>query len=79
MYGTKVEITMPKLEPGSWPKLNFPHEVLPAAKKTSAQVQTKPTNDESDEELFDLDDIQSVQSHGLKLSEMSLQDPNGLD
>jgi len=79
MYGTKVEITMPKLEPGSWPKLNFPREVLPAARKSSAQAQAKTTNDESDEEFFDLDDIQSVQSHGLKLSEMSLQNPNGLD
>lgn len=78
MYGTKVEITMPKLEPGSWPKLNFPREVLPAAKKSNAQ-DTPINNDESDEEFFDLDDIQSVQSHGLKLSEMSLQNPNGLD
>ncbi|KAM8707088.1 hypothetical protein ACLKA7_011227 [Drosophila subpalustris] len=78
MYGTKVEITMPKLEPGSWPKLNFPREVLPAAKKSPTQA--KPTTtDESDEEFFDLDDIQSVQSHGLRLSEMSLQSPNGLD
>ncbi|EDW58594.1 cysteine and histidine-rich domain-containing protein morgana [Drosophila virilis] len=80
MFGTKVEITLPKLEPGSWPKLNFPRDVLPAVKKDAAQINPNAEkNDDSDEEFFDLDDIQPVQSYGLKLSEMSLQNPNGLD
>ncbi|KAH8358807.1 hypothetical protein KR093_002548 [Drosophila rubida] len=79
MYGTKLEITLPKLEPGSWPKLNFPREVLPATKKSTA-TQDKPANVESDDDDFvDLDDIQTVHSHGLKISEMSLENPNGLD
>lgn len=77
MYGTKVEITLPKLEPGSWPKLNFPRETLPAAQKTT---KNKPNADHtSDEEFFDLDDIQPVHSHGIKLSELSMQKPNDLD
>ncbi|XP_068155635.1 cysteine and histidine-rich domain-containing protein morgana [Drosophila tropicalis] len=81
MYGTKIEITLPKKEPGTWTKLNFPRDSLPAAQKSS-DVNTKELqkdNQESDEEFFDLDDIESVATHGIKLSEMSLQNPNGLD
>ncbi|SPP82692.1 cysteine and histidine-rich domain-containing protein [Drosophila guanche] len=77
MYGTKVEITLPKLEPGSWSKLNFKRATMPATKKTNATE--APKNDESDEEFFDLDDIEPVYTHGLKLSDMSLQNPNNLD
>ncbi|ALC45832.1 CHORD [Drosophila busckii] len=78
MYGTKVEITMPKMEPGSWPKLHTPRNELPPAKKSDTQE--KPKADDSEDEFFDLDDIESVTSHGLKLSELaSLQNPNALD
>ncbi|EDV92734.1 cysteine and histidine-rich domain-containing protein [Drosophila grimshawi] len=77
MFATKVEITLPKLEPGSWSNLSFPRERLPAAVKTSAAC--KPNEDGSDDEFFDLDDIELVQRHGIKLSEMSMQKPNGLD
>ncbi|KAH8416677.1 hypothetical protein KR222_006363 [Zaprionus bogoriensis] len=76
MYGTKVEITLPKLEPGSWPKLNFPRAALPAAKQSSAKANDAAA---SDDEEFDLDDIETVHSHGLKLSELSLQKPHDLD
>ncbi|KAH8404649.1 hypothetical protein KR215_005849 [Drosophila sulfurigaster] len=79
MYGTKLEITLPKLEPGSWAKLNFPREVLPAVKKSDAIQKETAVNDESDDDSVDLDDIEPVHSHGLKISEMSLQNPNGLD
>lgn len=78
MYGTKVEITLPKQEPGSWPKLNIPREILPAVKKTTAKNEPN-TDQTSDDEFVDLDDIQSVNSHGLKLSELSMQSPNDLD
>lgn len=77
MYGTKVEITLPKQEPGSWPKLNIPREKLPAVKKTTTK--NEPNAETSDDEFFDLDDIQTVHSHGLKLSEFSMQQPNDLD
>lgn len=76
MYGTKIEITLPKLEPGSWSKLNFPRDTLPAAKKSLAAENPKEV--ESDED-FDLDDINPIQTHGLKLSDLSLQNPNKLD
>ncbi|KAH8313569.1 hypothetical protein KR067_008292 [Drosophila pandora] len=76
MYGTKVEITLPKLEPGSWSKLNFPRDTLPAAKKSLAAE--TPKEEESDED-FDLDDINPIPSHGLKLSDLSLENPNKLD
>jgi len=75
MYGTKVEITLPKLEPGSWSNLNFPNKKLPAAKK--AQDEEKPKQEDSDEDFFDLDDIKSETSY--RLSEMSLQNQNNLD
>ncbi|XP_016952691.1 cysteine and histidine-rich domain-containing protein morgana [Drosophila biarmipes] len=75
MYGTKVEITLPKLEPGSWSNLNFPNKKLPAAKK--GQDEEKPKQEDSDEEFFDLDDIKSETSY--RLSEMSLQNQNNLD
>lgn len=77
MYGTKVEITLPKQEPGSWPKLNIPREKLPAVKTTT---QNEPNADQtSDDEFVDLDDIQTYHSHGLKLSELSRMQPNNLD
>ncbi|XP_017036380.1 cysteine and histidine-rich domain-containing protein morgana [Drosophila kikkawai] len=78
MLGTKVEITLPKLEPGSWSKLNFPRDSLPAARKSLHAQQPKQEDDDSDED-FDLDDIHSVASHGLRLSDLSLQNPNKLD
>ncbi|KAH8243323.1 hypothetical protein KR032_006566 [Drosophila birchii] len=78
MLGTKVEITLPKQEPGSWSKLNFPRDSLPAARKSLTAEKPKQEADDSDED-FDLDDIQSVASHGLRLSELSLQNPNSLD
>lgn len=78
MYGTKVEITLPKQEPGSWPKLNIPRDILPAVKKTTTK--NEPSADQtSDDEFSDLDDIQTVHSYGLKLSELSMQNPNDLD
>lgn len=75
MYGTKVEIKLPKLEPGSWSNLNFPNKKLPVVKKS--QVEEKKKQEESDEEFFDLDDIKAETS--FRLSEMSMQSPNNLD
>lgn len=39
MFGTKLEITLPKAEPGAWSKLNFPRE-------TAQQIQSKNEDDE---------------------------------
>ncbi|KAH8306365.1 hypothetical protein KR018_009162 [Drosophila ironensis] len=74
MYGTKVEITLPKLEPGSWSLLNFPRTTMPAAKSSLSPEAAK--QEDSDDEDFDLDDIETVPNQGLRLSELSLQSPN---
>lgn len=72
MFGTKVEITMPKAEPGSWSKLDFPREKLPpplkAGQQMSAKSNAKKANDSEDE--FDLDDIEAV-TQGVHLSEIA--------
>ncbi|KAM7364281.1 cysteine and histidine rich domain containing protein [Cochliomyia hominivorax] len=72
MYGTKVEITMPKAEPGSWSKLDFPREKLPPPIKAGQQpTRTKTTSvHESDDDDFNLDDIETLNA-GVQLSELA--------
>lgn len=72
MYGTKVEITMPKAEPGSWAKLDFPREKLPPpVKKGEHPARTKNVSvNESDDDGFNLDDIETV-NNGVQLSELA--------
>lgn len=79
MYGTKVEITMPKAEPGSWSKLDFPREKLPAPFKAGHQPsRTKTVSvNESDDDGFNLDDIEAVNA-GIQLSELA-SSKNDLD
>ncbi|XP_054726461.1 cysteine and histidine-rich domain-containing protein morgana [Anastrepha obliqua] len=79
MFGTKVEIIMPKAEPGSWPKLDFPREKLPPVRKpneskiiTSNQRKTSDSDDG-----FNLDDIETV-NMGVRLTDIS-DNKNNLD
>lgn len=77
MYGTKVEITMPKAEGVHWSKLDFPRD---DPKPENEQVyasngiasanpeQPAPAEDESNESDVDLDDIEAVT--GAKLTEL---------
>ncbi|XP_036323788.1 cysteine and histidine-rich domain-containing protein [Rhagoletis pomonella] len=79
MYGTKLEITMPKAEPGSWSKLDFPREKLPPVlkpneNKINASNQRK--SSESDDG-FNLDDIETVNT-GIRLTDIS-DNKNHLD
>ncbi|XP_073815132.1 cysteine and histidine rich domain containing protein [Musca autumnalis] len=76
MYGTKLEITMPKAEPGSWAKLDFPREKLPPPVKLGQQVPQKNsgTGGDSDDD-FNLDDIESI-SHGVTLTELASKKPD---
>lgn len=75
MYGTKVEITMPKAEPGSWPKLDFPRKNLPPPVKSGQEIKTaKPEANESDDD-FDLDDIEST-TQGVTLTELASTKPD---
>lgn len=60
MYGTKVEIIMPKAEPGSWSNLSFPKTVLaPPVSKEAAKPQP-PAKSDSDSSDVDLDDLEPV-------------------
>lgn len=74
MFGTKVEVSMPKAEGGQWLKLDFPRDqpVVEDAPqnpvvvdKPKAEVARKIEDDDSD---VDLDDIELVQ--GAKIMEL---------
>lgn len=58
MYGTKVEITLPKAEPGSWSNLSFPKAAPPA--KQPEKPKQQPIEDEDDDSDVDLDDLEPV-------------------
>lgn len=67
MLGTKVEITLPKAEPGSWGQLYFATKKA-AEPKTNDQpsVQLKQTDSDSESDT-DLDDIEQIR--GVKITE----------
>ncbi|XP_067619318.1 cysteine and histidine-rich domain-containing protein morgana [Eurosta solidaginis] len=72
MYASKVEITMPKAEPGSWTKLDFPREKLPPAQTpggNKANNCNQRKGSESDDG-FNLDDIEAINT-GFKLTDIS--------
>lgn len=71
MLGTKVEITLPKAEPGTWSQLSFASKT-PAAPKSDEQTAAKPTKYASDTESdtesdTDLDDIEQVR--GVRITD----------
>lgn len=74
MYGTKVEITMAKAEPGSWSHLDFPRkDKLPPPVQNFVPVKqdTNSSDDESkSDDDFNLDDLTTV-TNGVQLSELA--------
>lgn len=74
MFGTKVEITMPKAEGGHWIKLDFPRDIPkdvdaklePAIAKP--KVEEKKTIEDDNDSDVDLDDIELVK--GAKITEL---------
>lgn len=61
MFGTKVEITLAKAEPGHWPKLDFPREKKLSTEQIQRQLEEEQRKkadgvDDSDSDV-DLDDI----------------------
>ncbi|XP_070503505.1 cysteine and histidine-rich domain-containing protein morgana [Chironomus tepperi] len=78
MFGTKIEITMQKLQGGQWIKLDFPRETPKEEppKESSIEIEKnndKPaaeSNDDNDSDV-DLDDLELV--HGAKISELAAQ------
>lgn len=67
MLGTKVEITLPKAEPGTWTTLYIPKKTV-----ETAQIEKEPApdadeaHDNSDSDL-DLNDIEQVR--GVKITD----------
>lgn len=75
MLGTKVEITLPKAEPGHWTTLEFPKAVT-TTDETAKQEDVKPTtvtatsnnvDDDDDDSDIDLNDIEQVR--GVKITD----------
>lgn len=74
MLGTKVEITLPKAEPGHWTTLNFPKTVTEKAtddksnaqEKIESAAQQQPTPNDNDSDV-DLNDIEQVR--GVKITD----------
>lgn len=79
MYGTKIEICMPKAEAGHWSDLSFPkkEEDKPSAEAQQAQkmieIQKQKEQEENDEDSdFDLDDIELEKgAHVSELGELA--------
>lgn len=78
MLGTKVEITLPKAEPGHWTTLNFPKTITDKATDDKSNVneenESKPQptpqptpNDGDDDSDVDLNDIEQVR--GVKITD----------
>lgn len=59
MFGTKVEVTLVKAEPGTWPKLDFPREKKPTAEQIRQKLleEQKAAEQLSDDSDVDLNDI----------------------
>lgn len=70
MYGTKIEVTLPKAEPGHWTKLEIPREVPVEQQQQPAANETHPNEDDEEEPDVDLDDIEVI-SHGAKITELA--------
>lgn len=66
MYGTKIEITLPKAEPGHWTKLEIPR--VKVIEEKPQTVVDKVIDDEDPD--VDLDDLEVI-SHGAKITELA--------
>lgn len=76
MFGTKIEITLPKLHGGQWVRLDIPREVpkQDEQKLSDLNISSKETEESKDDENdsdVDLDDLEIIQ--GAKISELAQQ------
>lgn len=78
MFGTKVEITLPKSEAGHWLKLDFPKDQEskpdPKTEEQKTAINSKTTKqplkvESEDDSDVDLDDLEA--STGVQLSELA--------
>lgn len=67
MYGTKIEINLPKAEPGHWSNLDFPR-AAPAKVEPTNETNSKPetpvaapptSGDESDVDLEEIEPLRA--------------------
>lgn len=62
MYGTKVEIILPKAEPGHWSTLNIKQKPpKPAPNAKDVKVPEIDSGEESDVDLDDIEPLKGVQ------------------
>lgn len=62
MFGTKVEITLAKAEPGSWANLDFPRKSIQPTKVVES---IEPVVSDNDSDV-DLDEIEAIRGCTLK-------------
>lgn len=63
MLGTKVEITLPKAEPGTWTTLYIPKKTVdatPVAKEPKPDADVAHDNSDSDLDLNDIEQVRGV-------------------
>lgn len=65
MLGTKVEICLPKAEPGSWPRLEMP--IKKVSKPEPKQEDVKKKSEKDNDSDIDLDDLEMT---GIQISEV---------
>lgn len=73
-YATKIEVTLPKAEPGHWIKFSYPRETETEVEHAESVIAQNNSDDDDDDEAnesdeIDLDDIEAV--HGAKISELA--------
>lgn len=69
MYGTKIEVSMPKAEPGHWTKLEIPKAQTVEENPQTFADKIDP-NEDDDEPDVDLDDLEVI-SHTAKVTELA--------
>lgn len=71
MFGTKIEVTLPKAESGQWTKLSYPREVIKEVEhaETEKEIHQNKSDEEDNDSDIDLDDIEAV--YGANISELA--------
>lgn len=68
MLGTKIEITLPKAEPGHWTTLYIPKKETEKESNDKPEIVNDSTNDQTDSDSdLDLDDIEQVR--GVRITD----------
>jgi cysteine/histidine-rich domain-containing protein 1 len=71
MFGTKIEITLPKAEGGHWVRLDYPREKSKEPEQQEEIKNKQPVVESDNESDVDLDDLEII--HGTKITELASQ------